>query len=496
MPKLFTRLLAKIQTIPSWTKLARRQKLLVIALHIVLVVGLVVPLAPIQSRAFPQTLGASTTSSAIWQVRAIDTMKYSRDAARNPAMITQIPSLVAQVASLHPTHIAIDTPYDAEFVPYLAAWVQAARANNLHVWFRGNFSGWEGWFGYAKFTDPAIHHTLTRQFIVAHPSLFQAGDIFTPAPEPENGGYGDPRLSDAIRQQFLTFLTTSYVNCTNAMAEISAQGVSCGYVSMNGDVARDSLTSEVVAQTGGLVVIDHYVADPVTLKNDILSLAQKYNAKVVVGEFGAPIPDIHGAMTESQQAAYIAQDLDQMKSVSQVMLGVNYWTAFDASTALFNPDQSSRQVAQVLSAYYAPIAIEGVVTDTAGKPAVNIPVSLNNNQPPVYTNAQGAYHVIIPAPSQKVAPTSTPSRQTTSQSPTALPQITSPSMTLMIGDIKHTPGLGAIMIPLTLPRQGVIHQDVALARRNQPFWQQVTTQIETWTYWANSWWRVRWSRHD
>ena len=95
-------------------------------------------------------LTATETVYRQWKIQVIDTMKYSRDLSRaylqNPSSSTlDINAHVEAVATSGATHIAIATPYDAEFIPVLKQWVLAARRNNMKVWFRGNFSGWEGY---------------------------------------------------------------------------------------------------------------------------------------------------------------------------------------------------------------------------------------------------------------------------------------------------------------------------------------------------------------
>ena len=131
-----------------------------------------------------------------WEIKSIDTMKYSRDAAgaklNDPTFDQTIEIQIKNIADLGATHVALGTPYDEKFIPYLSRWVAAARRNNLKVWFRGNFSGWEGWFEYPKISRDQ-HLAMTENFILSHPDLFRDGDIFSPCPECENGGPGDPR---------------------------------------------------------------------------------------------------------------------------------------------------------------------------------------------------------------------------------------------------------------------------------------------------------------
>ena len=81
-------------------------------------------------------------------------MKYSRDLARekldDPSFDKIIDKQMADISATGANYVAIGTPYDAEFIPMLKRWVASARKHNLHVWFRGNFSGWEEWFDYPK----------------------------------------------------------------------------------------------------------------------------------------------------------------------------------------------------------------------------------------------------------------------------------------------------------------------------------------------------------
>src|SRR3989338_5682012 len=90
----------------------------------------------------------------LFQIQSIDTMKYSRDLARakakDPSFDKVIDAEMKLIAGAGATHVAIGTPYDEEFIPMLSRWVRSARAHGLSVWFRGNFSGWEGWFSYPK----------------------------------------------------------------------------------------------------------------------------------------------------------------------------------------------------------------------------------------------------------------------------------------------------------------------------------------------------------
>lgn len=306
-------------------------------------------------------------SATTWKIQSIDTMKYSRDGVRDSAIVQNIPLFVQEVAALKANYIAIDTPYDEEFHPVLTSWVTAARKNNLHVWFRGNFSSWEGWFNYPQMKDPNEDHVLVKSFILQHPDLFQDGDIFTPVPEPENGVIGDPRTSDQKAKDFNTFLIASYNNCVASFQQIHKQ-VTCGYFSMNGDVASTVLTQQTVKQIGNTIVIDHYVDSPEKMGEKIDELSNTFHAQIVIGEFGGPIPDINGDMTDTQQADFVGKLLDQIYSRRSVVTGLNYWVLGGGSTALLNDDFTPRPVAQVLKNYYSPNVWHAQIIDAFNDP--------------------------------------------------------------------------------------------------------------------------------
>jgi len=265
------------------------------------------------------------TKTSFWQFTSIDTMKYSRDPSReklhDPSYDQLIDAHVREIAEIGATHVAIATPYDEEFVPMVSRWVNPARKYHINVWFRGNFSSWEGWFGYKRFTDITEHHILTKQFITNHADLFQDGDIFTPCPECENGGPGDPRGSAEKSARFNQFLIDSYNNCTEAFASIHKQ-VTCGYFSTNGDIAKQVLTPDTVEKIGNTIVIDHYVSSPEKMSDDLDYFHNKFpNAKIVLGEFGAPIPDLNGTMNEEQQADFVDQLLQVFINTNQKYKG-------------------------------------------------------------------------------------------------------------------------------------------------------------------------------
>lgn len=303
-----------------------------------------------------------------WNFRSIDTMKYSRDIAReklNDAKFREvIDQQVKDIAATGVSHVAIATPYDEEFYPFLRAWVDAARKHNLNVWFRGNFSGWEGWFEYPKITR-AQHLQKTLEFIQKHTELFEDGDAFTACPECENGGPGDPRQNGDV-EGHRQFLIDEYL-LTSDLFRTQKKSVVTNYNSMNGDVARLIMNKETSKALGGIVAIDHYVSTPTKLAQDIVDISKASGAKIVLGEFGAPIPDINGKLTEEEQAEWINEAMQKLVLLPELE-GLSYWVNIGGSTELWDHTGKPRQAVRVLTSFYKPKTYQLVVRGKLKQP--------------------------------------------------------------------------------------------------------------------------------
>lgn len=302
-----------------------------------------------------------------WEYQVIDTMKYSRDLAQeklHDASFDQTIELqVRNIAKAGATHVAIATPYDPEFVPFLTRWVKAARANGLRVWFRGNLSGWEGWFDYQRIGE--MEHTeKVRDFILGHPELFQNGDLFTACPECENGGPGDPRKTGDV-EGFRRFLIESHRSADAAFRSLGVL-VDTRFFSMNGDIARLVLDEKTSLALGNITTVDHYVATPEKLEQDIRAFSHDGARKVFLGEFGVPIPDIHGPMTAAEQAAWIDQSLSRLVRVPS-LIGASYWLSVGGSTELWTDEGEARAGVAVLKKYFRPNLVHGFVKDELGR---------------------------------------------------------------------------------------------------------------------------------
>lgn len=313
----------------------------------------------------------TTPSARVWDAQVIDTMKYSRDVSReklnDPTFDVEIDRQVKDIAETGATHVAIATPYDDEFLPILKRWVKAARKHNLHVWFRGNFSGWEKWFDYAPITRTE-HIEKTKKFITENPDLFVDGDMFSACPECENGGPGDPRMNgDAAGHK--KFLIDSYKTSKDAFEEIR-KDVPSNFMSMNGDVAKLIMDPETTKALDGMVTIDHYVGTPEKLLNDVNEYAKNSGGQVFLGEFGVPIPDINGEMTEKQQADWI-RDAGRLLSTSPHVAGMSYWVNRGGSTAIWNDKGKPKEAVKALREIYMPAFVTIKITNEAGEAISN-----------------------------------------------------------------------------------------------------------------------------
>jgi len=123
-----------------------------------------------------------------------------------------------------------------------------------------------------------------------------------------------------------------------------------------------------VQKVGNVLVIDHYVQTPQQLVEDVRSMREATGADIVLGEYGAPIPDIHGDLSSSEQAKLIEDNLKAIAGERSYVRGINYWTALGGSTRIFDDIKEPRDAVSVLTTYYTPLKVTGKVTDTIGTP--------------------------------------------------------------------------------------------------------------------------------
>ncbi|HUD18826.1 MAG TPA: glycosyl hydrolase [Patescibacteria group bacterium] len=344
-----------------------------------------------------QVVRSEGQSPAIWPVRSVDTMKTSRDMARvklnDPSYDTSIQKELTRIKELGANYVTIDTPYDDEFYPYLLRWVTLARKTGLHVWFRGNFSGWEGWFDYPKNIDPQEHQRRTAEFIATHSELFQDGDAFDPCPECENAGFWkQPEGNTAFNE----FIMNQQVVLKNSFDQIH-KNVHINWTSIIGGRAKEVLDTQAVRALGNLITIDHYVKTPKDMETYINYFSQSMKSDVLIGEFGAPIPDINGPMTEDQQANFVDSIFNVLYAKKQYVEGVNYFALSNGTTEIIDALGNVTKAYNVIKKYYIPGQITGDVTNTLGDFVSNEPVKTIDGTNQTVTDAKGKFSLVGPA---------------------------------------------------------------------------------------------------
>ena len=185
------------------------------------------------------------------------------------------------------------------------------------------------------------------------------------------------------------FLKSLDVVSRQAFNQINKK-VSTNYFSMNGDVARLTMNVETTDDLGDIITIDHYVKSPKKLTQDINDIGNKSQGSVVLGEFGAPIPDIHGEFDDAQQAAWLESALSEI-AASPKLIGVNYWVNAGGSTALWDDDGKAHSGVRSLAKFFKPDSVFGVVSDELGKPIIGAIVKTSYRQ--TITDKRGYYQL-------------------------------------------------------------------------------------------------------
>lgn len=336
---------------------------------------------------------AQSQPTYLWKIRSIDTMKTSRDRARNTLTDGEIEIELRAIKNLGANYVAIDTPYDDEFLPFLKRWVSLARRSGLKVWFRGNWSSWEGWFDYPKNMTPEKHNFKTAKFIEMNPGLFEEGDIFDPCPECENAGFWKQPEENAEYNQFIQ---NQRKIVRDSFSKIKRQ-VYTNIFSIIGGRAKEVLNKKTLDTLDNVVTIDHYFKDPSSMSQYIEYFSQNYSTTVLVGEFGAPIPDINGSMNENEQAQFINGVFKKLYENKENVLGINYNVLTGGTTSLLNEDGTPREATEIIKNYFIPGAISGTVTNTIGDRLQNIQVKVSDGLNSTTTDSLGRYGLTVPA---------------------------------------------------------------------------------------------------
>lgn len=334
----------------------------------------------------------------LWKYQCVDSMKTSRDNARrwknDPKLSEYIHREVQAIADMGGNCVALGTPYDEEFLPYLRLWVKEARKQHLYIWYRGNFSSWEGWFGYPK--SVSVNELVRRSnaFIRANKDLFEDDDIYTASPEAENGGPFNQVEKDE-HQGYRDFLVRIHRETKQSFDAIG-KNVEVNWLSMNGGLAQRMFDQKTIDALGKTVTLDHYIKTAPEMGEFIEYFRKNFGARTVIGEFGAPIPEINGPMTEEEQADFLNELFRELYKHRYSVYGINYWVTYDSSTAILNMDYSEKRAVEVIRKYFKPGQVKGRVTNTIGDPLKGVTVRTGDELSFTVTNDKGEYSLLLP----------------------------------------------------------------------------------------------------
>ncbi len=347
---------------------------------------------------------AHAEQTTLWKYQCIDTMKTSRDNARrwknDPKLDEYIEKELSAIVEMGANCVALGTPYNEEFLPYLRKWVKTARKKNLKIWYRGNFAEWEGWFDYPKGMSEEELIRRSDEFIRKNKDLFKDGDVYTAAPEAENGGPFN-QVETYEHEAYRSFLVRIHEATQKTFTDINRK-VEVNWLSMNGGLAKRMFDKPTLKALGSVAALDHYIKTSEEMGSYIKYFRDSFGAKVVLGEFGAPIPEINGKMTEDQQADFIESLMKELYKYHNDVVGVNYWVSYDSSTEILNEDYSPRKAAFVLKKYFKPAVVKGIVSDTHGARLEGVQISAGDGIGKTFTNKKGEYTLAVPADSMTI----------------------------------------------------------------------------------------------
>ncbi len=305
----------------------------------------------------PPVFGAS-----FWPIRSVSSMKETKDKICGQDSLAFINAWIGKAIELGANYVAVETPYDdpacGSSVAYTKAWVDAIHARELNVWHRHMPLAFEGIYDMQK--DSARNYLeLIANYIKTNPTLFRAGDIFTPVPEPQNGGIAGVTYCPqnicifADAAVFNKWLRDAITTSEAAFASIGLGGkMRIGYYGFDGFVAWgdnnpdwNGILEDATVSAMGNITIDHYpeiVGD--TMENDLNELQEKYSTTpIIIGEWGT----ITGGDTPSQ----VQKSMQAARRKNVV--GFNYWhMGMGGNEALINDDFSSNTAFAAVKAFF------------------------------------------------------------------------------------------------------------------------------------------------
>jgi len=318
------------------------------------------------------------TIQPTWPIQAVDAMKATKDKMCNQHTQTFIDSWLDRAVEIGATHIPISTTYqdvtcngqNVSAIDYTMKWVNSIRAHNLKVWHRHPNVKFEGNYNNSKHRSPDGYRHLKNitDFIAldaTYPALLQAGDIFTPEAEPQNGGISGVTYCPQSYCQFsstadfnewlrLATLTTKLALQANDIADVKV-----GYWGFDGflvwgnnnpdHLGTSKIEAATVAAMDNLITIDHYPSGGDSMATDLDEARAVWpNADFFIGEWGTI-----GGGTNAQLEQAVNDAFGAFAARSWIK-GVNYWQfgPDGIGEPLINSDFSKRAHFDEVESFY------------------------------------------------------------------------------------------------------------------------------------------------
>jgi hypothetical protein len=287
-----------------------------------------------------------------WQIQSVSSMKETKDRICSPREQQFIEKWVDTAKELGANYVAVETPYDnpscGDAAAYTKQWVDVIRSRGMKVWHRHMGLAFEGIYDVTK-SKRSDYLSVISNYIKNNPGLFAEGDIFTPTPEPQNGGIsGITYCANGVCQfdnaaEFNRWLRDAIDTSNSAFSSIGLGGkIKLGYYGFDGFVAWGSnnpdwngiLEDETVKKMGN-ITIDHYpelIGE--TMTKGLSELEARYpGTPIVIGEWGS--------VGDSNHERQVIDSMGASKRSS--VIGFNYWhMGMSGNEALINDDFSKK----------------------------------------------------------------------------------------------------------------------------------------------------------